>query len=75
MPALNFDETKKFDDNLETFLAYMDSQDSELGAILRANVNELKGASDDSDRRRARTEFNNKIIAALDEKEQEDTDE
>lgn len=68
MPELQFDNAKSFDDNLEDFLTYMEAEDSEMGSILRSNVDALKDAPDDSARRRARTSFNTNIVTSLDEK-------
>lgn len=75
MSELQFDNTKSFDDNLETFLTHMEVEDAEMGAILRTNIDTLKGVSDDSARRRARTEFNANIVSSLDEKLKEAEDE
>lgn len=75
MPELKFDDTKSFDENLELFLAHMEAEDSEMGAVLRSNIDTLKGVPDDSARRRARADFNSKIVSALDEKLKEAEDE
>jgi hypothetical protein len=66
MAALQFDESKGFDGNLEEFLLHMESIDAELGAILRANISELKGATYEKARKDARDSFNAKVVTALD---------
>ena len=75
MPDLKFDNTKSFDENLELFISRMENEDPEMGSILRSNIGELKVASDDTGRRGARTNFNSKIVTALDEKLNELEDE
>ena len=75
MPDLKFDNTKSFDENLELFLSHMEADDPEMGSILRNNIDELKDVSDDTTRRRARTNFNSKIVTDLDEKMKELEDE
>lgn len=75
MPELEFDNTKSFDENLELFLSHMEVEDPEMGAILRSHIAGLKNVSDDTARRRARTDFNSKIVSALDEKMEEAEDE
>lgn len=76
MPELKFDDTKSFNENLELFLSHMEAADSEMGAIMRSNITTLKGVSDDATtRRKARAEFNTKIVTALDEKLEESEDE
>jgi len=75
MPELEFDDTKGFDENLDFFLSGMENEDPEMGAILRANIDGLKVASDDNSRRRARADFNSKIVTALDDKLKEEENE
>lgn len=75
MPELKFDDTKSFDENLELFLSHMEAEDSEMGTILRSNIDALKGVSDDTTRRRARADFNSKIVSALEAKLKEAEDE
>jgi hypothetical protein len=41
MPALRFDDSKSFDENLEAFLTYMDELDSELGVVLRLHIDQI----------------------------------
>lgn len=66
MAALNFDETNGFDGNLEEFLQHMESIDAELGGILRANIDRLKGVTYEKARRDARDSFNAGVVTALD---------
>ena len=75
MPSFQFDDKKSFDENLDRFLEHMEIEDPDLGAILRLHVDKLKVATDDASRRRARTQFNDSIVAALDEKLKEKEDE
>lgn len=67
MPNLQFDEAKSFDENIEVFLLHMETEDAELGAILRSHIDGLKGAYDDRTRHDARTAFNESIVTSLDE--------
>jgi hypothetical protein len=65
MPDLHFDETNDFEQNLEKFLEYMEADDAEMGALLRANIGALRGAFDDATRRDCRARFNESIALAL----------
>lgn len=67
MPDLQFSDTQSFDQNLENFLMHMESIDDELGNILRARIDKLKGALDETTRRDARTGFNDSVVSTLDE--------
>lgn len=67
MPEIQFDDSRSFDENVEAFLQTMESSNAEFGKILRDNIDCLRGAFDDSTRRVARNEFNNNIVASLDE--------
>ncbi len=67
MPELQFDDNKNFGENLEIFLKHMDKLDGKLGAILRAHIDNLKGAFDERTRREARMQFNDGVVASLDE--------
>jgi len=62
-----FDDSSDFNANLEQFLAYMEMQDAEMGAILRAHVGPLLSATDDAKRRDARALFNGSVTSALDQ--------
>lgn len=63
--SLRFDEKEDFKTNLERFLTYMESEDPEMGAILRANVSLLQNVTDDATRRTARTLFNLNVTSQL----------
>ena len=52
---------------MESFLAYMESEDAEMGGILRAHVDFLLPATDDAERRGTRTLFNLSVTPRLDE--------
>ena len=73
MPILQFDETKGFDGNLETFLEHMEKVDPEMAKILSDNIDGLKSANDDRTRREARATFNSNVVTALDKLEEPDT--
>jgi hypothetical protein len=64
--SFKFDETKDFSANLHGFREYLESEDTELAAILRSNIESLSKLSDESQRRAARTAFNENIKKALD---------
>ena len=68
---MDFDSKKSFDDNLEAFLTHMETEDAEMGKILRDNISTLKLANDDVSRRRARSDFNKSVTAALDDLREE----
>lgn len=74
MTELKFDDTKSFEANLEAFLVHMEADDPEMGKILRANIDALKDTSDDTSRRRARTEFNPFVVASLSKMGKDDED-
>lgn len=65
--TFQFDGKKDFEENLEDFLAHMDDEDADMGAILRAHIHALLVANDDAARRGARTLFNMGVKSALDE--------
>jgi uncharacterized SAM-dependent methyltransferase len=67
MPALRFDDSKSFDENLEAFLTYMDELDSELGVVLRVHIDQLRDAYDERSRKDSRTRFNDGVLASLNE--------
>lgn len=69
---MDFDSKKSFDDNLEAFLTHMETEDAEMGKILRDNISTLKLANDDVSRRRARSDFNKSVTAALDDLRKEE---
>lgn len=65
MAAFKFDATKRFDENLESFLSYMEKEDPEMGAILRAHIDTLKGPVNEASRSSGRTSFNTSVLADL----------
>lgn len=65
--TLRFEEKDDFKANLERFLAQMESEDLEMGAILRANIDFLQNAKDDASRKTARASFNRSVMLELDE--------
>lgn len=69
MPDFSFDETRSFEDNIELYLTYMESEDAELGSLLRGNFAYLKGNMDDSARRNARSDFSKNVLTELITKE------
>ena len=64
--TLRFEERADFKTNLERFLTHMESEDREMGAILRAHTVSLVKAQDDASRRAARAQFNLSVTSALD---------
>jgi len=64
--TLRFEEVDEFKTNLERFLAHMESEDSEMGAILRAHSASLLSAQDDASRKAARDAFNRSVTSDLD---------
>jgi hypothetical protein len=64
--TLRFEDTDDFKTNLERFLTYMESEDPEMGAILRAHAGSLLDAKDDAARRGARALFNFSVTSELD---------
>ena len=63
--SITFDPTKSFDQNLETFLHELNGRDPAMTQILRTHIQHLKGKSDDSKRRAARTTFNANVKGDL----------
>lgn len=66
MENFKFDDTLNFDANLVSFLDYMTVYDPEMASILKAYISELKSATDDAQRRDARSNFNAYVRRALD---------
>lgn len=66
MPLFQFDESASFEVNLEAFIDAMADDDSEMAEVFRSHATKLIGASDDNQRRAARTSFNQAIKASLD---------
>lgn len=63
--TLRFEEDDDLNTNLERFLSHMESEDPEMGAILRAHAATLLTAQDDTSRKTARTAFNARVIVDL----------
>jgi len=66
MTTFKFDDTTDFETNLDAFLNHMAADDSEMAAILRAHISDLKYAADDARRRAARADFNARVKSDLD---------
>jgi hypothetical protein len=64
--TLRFEEGDDFKTNLDRFLTHMESEDPEMGAILRAHTASLLKAHDDASRRDARARFNLSVTSDLD---------
>ena len=64
--TFRFDEEDEFKANLERFLAHLEAEDPEMGAILRAHSASLLSAQDDASRKAARDSFNRSVKADLD---------
>ena len=63
---LRFEEKDDFKTNVEQFLAHMENEDPEMGAILRANMGSLQSATDEASRKTARVSLNLSVMAELD---------
>ncbi len=67
MSDFRFDGIKSFDENCAAFLDELDDVDPEMSAILRSNFDGLVSIVIDGERdTRARSDFNAKIMEALD---------
>ena len=63
-----FDPTKTHSENLDAFLASLETRHAEFGAILREQLPVLtNGVEDDLTRRQARHRFNHLVKQRLDE--------
>lgn len=67
MHSFTFDESAGFDANLEEFIHFLERGDPQMGQIFRAIACDLTRAGDDSTRRAACEQFNNKARIMLDE--------
>jgi hypothetical protein len=66
MPPFQFDEAQSFQANLEVFLDEMEGDDPEMASILRANMDKLASVVEEGQtNRRAREEFNRRVLEAL----------
>jgi hypothetical protein len=65
--TLRFEETDDFKANLERFLTHMETEDPEMGTILRAHAGSLQDTKDDTARKGARALFNLTVALALDD--------
>lgn len=66
--TFDFDDQKRFSQNLDDFFAAMEQVDTDMARILRANADKLALIVRDGERNTAaRTEFNAAVAAALDE--------
>lgn len=64
----NFDDSKRFPENCTAFLANVKDIDPEMAAILMTNWDKLLTVVRDGERdTKARTTFNEAIVAALDD--------
>ena len=67
MADFRFDDSKKFAENCESFLATLEPVDAEMASILRDNWESLVAVVREGERdSRARGEFNAAIATALD---------
>lgn len=65
MADFRFNPASNLDTNLESFLQYMENEDTELGSVLRAEIARLRDVGEDR-RTAARTTFNEVVKTALD---------
>ena len=66
MPTFSFDSTLSTKDNIEKFLAHLDTIDLDMSSLLRANISSLLPLPEGLDRSTRRTKFNQAISAGLD---------
>ncbi len=68
MSDFRFDDSKSFAENCKSFLEALESRDPEMAKILSDNWEDLINVVCDGTRdARARSEFNNKVVSALDD--------
>lgn len=66
MPTFSFDETLSPKENIEKFLAHLDTVDHDMAVLLTANISNLLPLPEGPDRSTRRVQFNKAILVGLD---------
>lgn len=76
--SIAFDPAKTYNENIDAFLANLETRHAEFGALLRQHISILtEDVEDDTSRRQARDKFNRLVKQRLDElasRSKEDSD-